>query len=427
METFIEFFTFQYPNIKYVVFGSILLSISASIVGCFTFVKKKSLLGDVISHAVLPGICISFLISETKDPLLLVVGAFISGWLSVLVMDEIVQKTKLKEDTATGIALSVFFGIGILILTYIQRGGNAAQSGLDSFLFGKAAALVGQDLLVFSIIALLVLLTVGTFYKEFKLISFDWDFAMSIGKPVRKLEFLLTSLTVLAVVTGIQAVGVVLMAAMLITPAAAARFWSNRFSRMMVLAATFASLSGVTGAYISYAVPSMPTGPWIVMVLSLIAIFSFLFAPRRGIAIRIFRRSSIQRKLLEENILKALYKEVSSSDDRSISRERLAGLGFFDPQKLQKGIRRLKFHGYLYASASGYELTEQGYEKGMGIVRLHRLWELYLTKYLNIASDHVHEDAETMEHVLTPEIEEKLEALLEYPEADPHDAEIPRK
>ena len=144
METLIEFFSFQYPNIKYVVFGTILLSISSAVVGCFTFIKKKSLVGDVISHAVLPGICISFMASGSKDPFLLIIGAFISGWLSILVMNAIIQNTKIKEDAATGLSLSVFFGIGILLMTYIQHSGNASQSGLDTFLFGKAAALVGK-------------------------------------------------------------------------------------------------------------------------------------------------------------------------------------------------------------------------------------------------------------------------------------------
>ncbi|MEM9897352.1 MAG: metal ABC transporter permease, partial [Bacteroidota bacterium] len=156
METLVEFFSFKYPNVKYVVFGTMLLSISSAVVGCFTFIKKRSLVGDVVSHAVLPGVCISFMVSGTKNPFFLIVGAFVSGWISIVCMDAITRNTKIKEDAATGLALSVFFGIGILMLTYIQHSGNAAQSGLDTFLFGKAAALVGTDLLAFSIVALLV-------------------------------------------------------------------------------------------------------------------------------------------------------------------------------------------------------------------------------------------------------------------------------
>ena len=428
METLIEFFSFKYPNIKYVVFGTILLSISSAVVGCFTFIKKKSLVGDVISHAVLPGICISFMVSGSKDPFLLIIGAFISGWVSILVMDAIIQNTKIKEDAATGLSLSVFFGVGILLMTYIQHSGNASQSGLDTFLFGKAAALIGKDLLAFSIIAIIVLLTVFFFYKEFKLISFDPQFARVIGLPIKRLEMILTSITVLAVVTGIQAVGVVLMAAMLITPAAAARFWTNRLSYMILLASIFGAFSGISGAFISYSAPSMPTGPWMVMVLSIIALISFFFAPGKGIVIRQWRRFSIRRQLLEENLLKAFYRIGENSGDHfsQVAVDDIQLVRNFSPAQLAKGLRKLRINGYVERNNGTWFLTNEGFEKGKRITRLHRLWELYLTKYLRIAPDHVHEDADTIEHVITPELEARLERLLEYPTEDPHLSEIPK-
>ncbi|WP_462249421.1 metal ABC transporter permease [Ekhidna sp.] len=428
METLIEFFSFEYPNIKYVVFGTILLSISSAVVGCFTFIKKKSLVGDVISHAVLPGICISFLASGSKDPFLLIIGAFISGWISILVMDAIIQNTKIKEDAATGLSLSVFFGIGILLMTYIQHSGNAAQSGLDTFLFGKAAALVGKDLLAFSIIAIAVLLTVYLFYKEFKVISFDPQYAKVIGLPIKRLEMILTSITVLAVVTGIQAVGVVLMAAMLITPASAARFWTNRLSMMILLASLFGAFSGICGAFISYSAPSMPTGPWMVMILSIIALLSFFFAPRKGIVIRQWRRFTIKKQLLEENLLKAFYRIGENNGDHfmKIAINDLRLIRNFAPSQLAKGLRKLRINGYVEKNNESWKLTNEGFEKGKRVTRLHRLWELYLTKYLRIAPDHVHEDADTIEHVITPELEAKLEALLDYPTADPHQSSIPK-
>lgn len=429
METLIEFFSFKYPNIKYVVFGTVLLSISSSIVGCFTFIKKKSLVGDVVSHAVLPGICISFIASGSKDPFLLIIGAFTTGWISILMMDAIIRNTKIKEDAATGLSLSVFFGIGILLLTYIQHSGNAAQSGLDTFLFGKAAALIGKDLVAFSIIAVIVLMVVFLFYKEFKLISFDPQFAKVIGMPIKRLEIVLTSVTVLAVVTGIQAVGVVLMAAILITPAAAARFWTDQLWKMILLSAIFGAFSGVAGAFISYTAPAMPTGPWMVMVLSIIALFSFFFAPGKGIIIRQYRRFAIKRQLLEENLLKAFYRigentgeHFSSADITDIRLVRN-----FSPGQLVKGLRKLKVNGYINREGNKWTLTHEGYEKGRRITRLHRLWELYLTEYLKIAPDHVHEDADTIEHVITPELERRLEKFLGYPESDPHSSVIPAK
>ncbi|MEM6736699.1 MAG: iron chelate uptake ABC transporter family permease subunit [Bacteroidota bacterium] len=428
METFVEFFSFKYINIRYVVFGTVLLSISSSIVGCFTFIKKKSLVGDVVSHAILPGICMAFIISESKDPFFLILGAFISGWASILIMDAITRNTKIKEDAATGLALSVFFGVGILLMTHIQHSGNANQSGLDTFLFGKAAALVGKDLVAFSIIAIIVLLIVFLFFKEFKLISFDPNFARVIGLPLKKMEILLTSITVMAVVTGVQAVGVVLMAAMLITPAAAARFWTNQLSKMILLAALFGAFSGVSGAFISYSAPSMPTGPWMVMILSIIAIISFFFAPKKGILIRQLRRVAIHHQLLEENLLKTFYRigENSANYFNKVNENDLRLVRNFPPKQLAKGLRKLKKNGYIDKDLNQWYLTNDGYEKGKRITRLHRLWELYLTEYLRIAPDHVHEDADTIEHIITPELESRLEKLLDYPTSDPHSSAIPK-
>ena len=428
MESFLEFFSFSDPNIRYVVFGSVLLAASSAIVGTFTFLKKKALVGDAVAHAVLPGVCLAFMLAGNKNPILLIIGAFITGWLSLVIIDFINAQTKIKEDTAIGLVLSVFFGIGILLLTIIQHSGNAAQSGLDHFLFGKAASLVGQDLITFSIIAVILIIAVFIFYKELKLITFDQDYAHVIGFPVRLLELLLTTLTVLAVVTGIQAIGVVLMAAMLITPAAAARFWTDRLMIMVLLAAAFGAFSGVSGAYISYVAPSMPTGPWIVMIISMIALSSFFFAPKKGILYRANARRKLKKLMLEENILKLFFQlgERHAKDFyRSFTISEITAKRPFHGNTLQKGLKKLQTQGFIISENGGYAFTKAGKLKGQRVTKLHRLWELYLTEYLRIAPDHVHEDAETIEHIITPELEKRLEEKLNYPKLDPHSSEIP--
>jgi len=428
-ESLIDFFTFSYPNIKYVVLGTVLLSVTSAVVGCFTFLRKKALVGDVISHSVLPGICLSFIISGTKDPFLLIIGAFVTGWISMTLMDYLINNSKIKEDTATGLILSVFFGIGILLLTFIQHSGNAAQTGLDSFLFGKAASLIGKDLIAFSLVGLIVLIIIVLFYKEFKLVAFNKDFALTIGINIKMTEMLLSTITVLAVVTGIQAVGVVLMAAMLITPAAAARFWTNRLGFMILISSAFAIFSGITGAFISFVQPSMPTGPWMVMVLSILAIISFFIAPGKGIISKIWRQNATKNRLLEENILKAFY-ALGENDGQSMkarTEEELLKKRDFTYNQLKKGLHRLYFQRYITKENGNWKLKNQGYLKGKRIQRLHRMWELYLTEYLRIAPDHVHEDAESIEHIITPELETKLEAVLQYPDKDPHESIIPSK
>ncbi len=427
MSELLQFLSFEDPNTRYVVTGTVLLAISSAIVGSFTFLKKKALVGDAVAHSVLPGVCLAFMLSGNKNPVYLVVGAFITGWLSLVIIDQIVARSRIKEDTAIGLILSTFFGLGIMLLTKIQHTGNAAQSGLDSFLFGKAAALVGTDVIVFSTISIILLVVVFIFFKELTLIAFDEDFAKSIGFPVRRLELVLTTLTVMAVVIGIQAVGVVLMAAMLITPAAAARFWTDQLRVMLLLAAIFGAFAGVFGAFVSYTAPAMPTGPWIVMIISIIAMFSFFFAPRKGILYKMVKQRRIQKKIRDENILKMFYQLGEADGDYFSSRtsEALSERRELASGQLASGLSRLKRHGYLKSDQEGWQLTIEGKNKGQRTIKLHRLWELYLTQYLRIAPDHVHDDAETIEHIITPELEAKLEKLLEYPDVDPHMSKIP--
>lgn len=427
MKEFLEFFSFADANIRYVTIGSVLLASSSAVVGCFTLLRKRALVGDAVAHAVLPGVCLAFIVSGTKNPLILLSGAFVTGWLSLVLIDYITSRSRIKEDTAIGLVLSVFFGIGILLLTSIQHSGNAAQSGLDKFLFGKAASLVGEDLIVFGAVAVLLLITTIVFYKELKLLCFDETFAKSIGFPVRSLELLLTTLTVFAVVVGIQAVGVVLMAAMLITPAAAARFWTERLGVMLVLAAVIGAFSGISGAFVSYTAPAMPTGPWIVLIVSMVAILSFAFAPKRGWVARMLRRRRNKIQILEENLLKLFYQLGEQHEDYFSNRtlDNILTRRNIPKRQALAGLAKLKRQGYIKRHPDGWALTREGEIRGKRVVRLHRLWELYLTQYLQLASDHVHEDAETIEHIITPELEQKLMEELNYPALDPHHTKIP--
>jgi manganese/zinc/iron transport system permease protein len=427
MNSLFEFFSFSDPNIRFVVIGSILLTASSAIVGAFTFLNKKSLIGDAIAHAVLPGICLGFLLSGTKNPVFLIGGAFLTGWLSLIAVDFITARSRIKEDTAIGLILSVFFGIGILMLTVIQKTGNAAQSGLDHFLFGKAAALVGNDLYVFGTVAVFLLVGVFLLFKEFTLLAFDKNYAISLGLPVKRIELILTSMIVLAVVIGIQAVGVVLMAAILITPAAAARFWTDKIKTMIILASVFGAVSGISGAYISFIAPAMPTGPWIVIVISTVAMVSFFFAPGRGVVSRMIRQSTIRKTINDENVLKTLYQLGEENKDFLTQRhsEEILKRRRMPQVRLTKILNRLAEQGYLKRSDNFSELTEEGKVRAQRVVKIHRLWELYLTTELNIAPDHVHDDADTIEHLLTPELEAELERVLNYPRVDPHKSEIP--
>lgn len=410
----IAFFSLTDPNIRAVVLGTLLLTSSTAIVGTFALLKRKALTGDAIAHAALPGVCIAFMITEAKHPIYLTLGAFIAGWLALMLIDQITRRSKIKEDTATALVLSSTFGLGILLMTSIQHTGNAAQMGLRNFLFGKAATLMSDDLQTLCVLSAVLVLTVVLFFKEFALVAFDKAFAQASGLPVRRIERLFTTLTVLAIVIGIRAVGILLMAAMFITPAAAARFWTDRLLPMVMLAAVLGMLSGLVGSFVSYLAPAMPTGPWIVMTASVIAYGSFLLAPGRGLLARRIRRARHQKKTLTENILKLFY-ELGSAKGHYYRGNTVQVLYQHRPiplGRLQRGLRYLQQQNMVRRRGKKWYLTAAGKDKGAAIDRLHRLWELYLTQYLRIKPDHVHDDAESIEHIITPELAEELSKLV---------------
>ena len=277
--------------------GAALLGAVSGSLGTYAVLRRQSLLGDAISHAALPGIAIAFLLTGSKAPLILVLGAAIAGWLGTLLIMSIVQLTRIKYDSALGIVLSTFFGFGLVLHTLIQRTGNANQAGLDTFLFGQAATILASDILTIGVLGGIGIAIMLIFWKELKLLVFDEGFAASVGFRTRVLDILLTSLLVIAIVLGLQAVGAVLMSAMLVAPAVAARQWTNKFSVMMLLAACFGALAGVSGTIISSAASRIPTGPTIVLCGTVVVGFSIAFASNRGLLWDWIRQKRNRRNL----------------------------------------------------------------------------------------------------------------------------------
>lgn len=294
-------------TMRTVALGAGVLGIVAGALGTFAVLRRQSLLGDAISHAALPGIVLAFILTGAKSTLVLVLGAALAGWLGTLVVMLVVRHSRIPEDAALGIVLSVFFGIGLVLLTHVQRLPNAAQAGLDTFLFGQAATLLERDVGVIAGLGSLALLAVALFWKEFKLLSFDPDFGASLGMPMRSIDILLTTFLVLAIVIGLQTVGVVLMSALVIAPAAAARQWTNRLSTMVLLAAFFGALSGISGALVSGAALHVPTGPAIVLAATVFVLLSMAFAPERGLVWAAVRRRRQRQQMRTDTVLGDLY------------------------------------------------------------------------------------------------------------------------
>ncbi|MGB0998957.1 MAG: iron chelate uptake ABC transporter family permease subunit [Flavobacteriales bacterium] len=409
-----------------VIFGVALLGLASGLIGSFTFLRKQALIGDAIAHSVFPGIALGFMLSQSQDPIYLILGACFTGYLSITLVDVLTRYSKLKTDTAIALVLSVFFGFGVLLFTHIQHEYQSAQTGLDKFLFGKAAAMLKADLYWLASISGLIILAIVAFFRNFLLLSFDRAYAKTIGMNVKLSEWLLSVLTILVIVVGIQVVGIVLMAALLVTPASSARFWTNNLKSMLILSALFAMCSGLLGVLVSMSAVKMPTGPWIVIFLSFFAIFSILFSPKKGLFSRLQKRKNIRNKMLEDNILKTIYHLGEAQSDFLELRQESAVLErrYFDIALLRKGIKTLKQQGFL-SKNSGIRLTDKGLTRAKRIVKLHRLWEMYLSTKLKVKGDHVHEDADTIEHFINDELEAELEQLLDFPVQDPHQNQIP--
>jgi manganese/zinc/iron transport system permease protein len=269
-------------TIRNVALGSAILGVVGGVLGSFAILRRQGLFGDALAHATLPGVCVAFILSGAKAPIVLMTGAALSAGLGALLILTIVNQTRIKQDAALGIVLSVFFGAGAVLITYIGGSGSGNQSGLDRFIFGQAATIVRDDVITMGILASLALLIVALLFKEFKLLSFDPAFAASLGFPVGRLNVLLTMLIVVAVIIGIQAVGVVLMAAMLIIPAAAARQWTDGLGTMLVISGLFGALSGVSGALISATGANLPTGPLIVLCATTLLVLSLFLGRSQG-------------------------------------------------------------------------------------------------------------------------------------------------
>lgn len=422
-----RFFTLQDPSLRYALIGSALLGVCCGLLGGFIVVRKMALMGDTLSHAVLPGVAVGFLWNMTKDPLAILIGATVAGLLGTMLVGLIRQTTRLKEDTALGLVLASFFAVGACLVTMIQRLPTGNKSGIDKFLFGQAAAISGEDVVLMSVVTVLALGAVALLYKEFLVLSFDAGFARASGFPVAWLHHGLMLLLALAVVIALQAVGAVLVSAMLITPAAAAYLLTDRLHRMLALAMVFGVVAGVLGAFFSFVGRNLPTGPLMVIAASTVFLGAFLFGPRHGVIARWWLERSHAARTRRENTLKTIYHvwEAADSRDEGVTLTDLAARRRETIEEVRARVRELERHRLATADGDAVYFTPAGRQRAGEIVRNHRLWELYLTNSANIAPDHVHEDAEKIEHVLGEAVVRQLERRLNYATKDPHGRRIP--
>jgi manganese/zinc/iron transport system permease protein len=428
--------TFQDYNTRVVIAGTTLLGLASGLVGTFLLLRKRALLSDAISHATLPGIALAFIAmsaiwGDGKNLLGLIAGAAVFSILGTASVVFIQKYTRLKDDAALGIVLSVFFGLGIALLGLATRMKTGNAAGLSSFIYGKTASMLFSDALLIGLAALAAIVFCVLFFKEFALICFDADYGATQGWPVTRLDFLLMGLVVGVTVIGLQAVGLILVVALLIIPAAGARFWTFRLRNMLWLSGVFGALSGMLGSGLSALMANLPAGAVIVLTASALFLFSMVFGFARGILILVLERYKLRRRILKENLLRDLYEWFESTHvaaDESIPTtdphisaptvDDLLSRRSWSRGQLLRTVKRLAASQDLTADARNrLRFTEQGIRAAKNIVRKHRLWEAYLISHADVATGMVDLSADRIEHILDEDIIGQLERL--FPNVNP--------
>lgn len=415
----------EHHNTRLVVLGVAFLGATAGLVGSFLLLRKQSLLGDALSHATLPGIGIAFAIMSTlgfsgKSLPGLLLGATITGLLGVLLVLAIRRTTRLKDDAAMGIILSVFFGLGVAILKMVERIPGQSAAGLDGFIYGKTASMVWSDFFLIAGILIVTTIVTISILKELTLLCFDSNFASAQGSPTLWLDIILMTLVTAVTVVGLQAVGLILIIAFLITPPTAARFWTNRLGWMLFLSATIGAISGWLGVSISALYSNLPAGAIIVITAAVLFLFSMVFGTARGVLPRYLRHLRLQRKVGRQHLLRSTYEILEETQETKplknlpIAMDLLRKHRYWAKGELSKLIRQARSEDHIERQPSGeLRLSESGFGEASRITRNHRLWELYLIKYADIAPSHVDRDADMVEHLLGAEIVHQLEAELD--------------
>ena len=413
-------------NTRLVVICTMLLGCACGLMGGFLLLRKRSLMGDTLSHATLPGVGLSFMLlvalgGDGKSLPILLAGAGITGVIGCAAVLFIREQTRIKDDAAMGIVLSVFFGAGVAILGVIQKMPEGSAAGLESFIYGKTASMVMSDFQILVFITVCVITCSLLLFKEFRLLCFDENFAAALGWPVKFLDILLLALITAVTVAGLQAVGLILIIAFLITPAAAARFWTNQLDRMLMLSALIGAASGWIGASLSAFFPRLPAGAVIVLVAALFFVASMLIGTERGVMIRFLRQSQLEKRMGRQHLLRALYEILEGGrvteelNIRTVPFRQIRGRRTWSDRQLRDYIRRAYNEGLVEApnKADSILLTETGLVEAKQVTRNHRLWEMYLIEYADVATSRVDRDADMVEHILGDKMVTRLENKLQ--------------
>jgi len=410
----------QYEFIQRALIASVTIGISCGLIGTYIMLRRMSLIGDALAHAVLPGVVVSFMVAG-KSEAALFIGAVVSGILTVLLIGFVNRNSKIKEDTSIGIIFTGAFALGILLVSQLKQ----VHIDLSSYLFGDVLGVSTGDITLSMIIMFVIILCIVLFYKQLLLTSFDPTMAMTIGISTTLVHYMLMTLLSMSIVAGLQSVGVILIIAMLITPPATAYLLSSNLKKILLLSAMFGTISAITGLYLSYHF-NFASGASIVLVAVALFMLAFLFSPKEGVVTKLFRRRSASKLVLIEDVIKLSYRFKDETGKTELVDKIANELGISN-SRVEGVIKTLLGKDLMRRTNGSYVLTDEGNKYALRLVRTHRLWETYITNKNVVDIEHIHPEAEKLEHVLTEDMVDELDEELGFPEKDPHGSEIPRK
>jgi manganese/zinc/iron transport system permease protein len=408
---------------------------SCAIVGCYLVLRRMSLLGDAISHAVLPGIALAFLLTGQISGLAIIAGAMVLGIVTSVLSHSLHWFGKVSEDSSLGVVYTTLFALGVILL---QAFASGTHLDADCVLYGQidfvgldTVSLAGlrlpRALLTQAIVLLVTVGVVGAFWKELKIVSFDPALAAAMGIRVLAVHYTLMAMVAAVSVAAFESVGSVLVVAMLVIPPAAAHVMSDRLRHMLAWAVVFGGASAVVG-YLAARETNTTAAGMMAVVAGVQLLLAVMLSPQHGLVSRWLRNWKLSLRIASEDVIGQLYRVEEAHDQRRIDVEAEA---FVRPQ-LRSWLERfawwmLRRRGLTENSARGdVGLTAAGRTEARSLIRAHRLWESYLETHFSLPHDHLHEPAERMEHFLDPQLQAELNAELADRNVDPHGKTIPR-
>ncbi|MFO0815008.1 MAG: metal ABC transporter permease [Gemmatales bacterium] len=408
----------------------VLASVGCSLVGCFLVLRRMSLLGDAISHAVLPGIAVGFLFSGKINGPAIILGAMAAGLLTAYLTESLSQAVKVTEDASLGVVFTSLFALGVVLISVFARqvdlDPGCVLYGLIEFTWYNTTTIAGYDIPVAVItlgsMVLFVLFCIIMLWKELKLASFDPALATSLGYSATGLHYFLMALTAGITVAAFESVGSILVVAMLIVPAATAQLLTDRLKTMLLVASLIGTLSAIIGYYLADHWNTSVAGMMAVAAGGLFVTTLFL-APRYGLLPRLMKQWKWALRIHREDILGTLYRAQELDQPSLPIMELLPQHSAF---LRWLSLRTLHYQGYVSEANNLVSLTIAGTERAIQLVRAHRLWESYLQQNVALPADHLHVPAEHMEHYVGPVLMEELAEDLQKPHLDPHGRAIPK-